>query len=219
MDIQIQNTRKRNLAVIIEQKFAGSVDLFAKALDKNKFFCYGLLWSLDKPSGRKVTDKTSRLIEYKLELPSGFLDTENISKNICTQYIPMVDLALSEQLNELNKLSETIAISESELVYHRLQPHNLIAIRINDLSMVKYFMPGDIIIVDSSKKEILNSKVFFLSYNRQFAFRRIQRDSTNDIQTLRVFHYDSGGEIEEVVNISDIQIYGTPVLKIGALNI
>lgn len=218
MDIQIQNIRKKNLGLIIDQKFAGSVDLFAKALEKNKFFCYGLLWSLDKPSGRKVTDKTSRIIENKLGLPSGFLDIESISINLCTQYISMVDLALSEQLNELTISNESIAISESELVYHRLQPNNLLALRINDLSMVKYFMPGDIIIIDSSKKEVLNNKVFFLSYNHQFAFRRVQRN-LNDNQTLRVSHYDGRNEIDEVVRYSNVQIFGTPVMKIGALNI
>ena len=65
---------------------------------------------------------------------------------------------------------------------------------------------------------MLNNKVFFLSYNHQFAFRRVQRN-INDNQTLRVLHYDGRNEIEEVVIYSDVQIFGTPVMKIGAFNI
>lgn len=215
MDVQI--LRKKNLTKIIDLKFAGSVDLFAKTLNKNKFFIYGLLWSLDKPSGRKITDKTSRLIENELGLPNGFLDNEIIPDDLCTQYIPIIDISTSEQLNSLSLSSQSIAISESELRFNRLKFENLLAIRIADLSMVKYFMPSDIVFIDVSKINLISNKVYFINYNQSFVFRFIQRNP-NDIQSLYLIHYDNL-EIKEIVNASQIKIIGAPVMKIGALNI
>ena len=47
-EILLQRLRKRNLKTIIDQDFNGSVDDFAKSLEKNKYFIYGLLWDVEK---------------------------------------------------------------------------------------------------------------------------------------------------------------------------
>lgn len=213
-----QLVRKRNLAKIIDQRFAGSVDLFSKAVDKNKFFVYGLLWSLDKESARNITDKTARLLEHKLDLPNGFLDMEVIPDNICVSYIPFVDIPLSEKSHSLSLSTRTLALSDSEIQYFRLRSENLVIVRISDRLMYKHFNIDDIVIIDTSKRDLINGHVYFINFNQNFVFREVRRNYLNGNSFISLHHGDSEPHNSHIIEPTDyFEIIGTPEMKLGLL--
>lgn len=217
MDNQL--VRKRNLAKIVDQRFAGSVDLFAKAVDKNKFFVYGLLWSFDKQAARNITDKTARILEHKLDLPNGFLDMEVIPDNICVSYIPFVDIPLSEKSHSLSLSSQTLALSDSEIQYFRLKSDSLVIVRVSDV-LINKFNIDDLIIIDTSKRDLISSHVYFVNFNQNFIFRKVQRNYLNGNNFISLHHSNAEPQNSNIVEPTDyFEIIGTPVMKLGALSI
>ena len=214
-----QIVRKRNLAGIIDQRFAGSVDLFAKAVDKNKFFVYGLLWSFDKPAARNITDKTARILEHKLDLPNGFLDMEVIPDNICVSYIPFIDIPLSEKSHSFSLSSQSIAFSDSEIQYFRLKPDGLTVIRITD-NLIAKFNIDDLVVVDTNKRDLRSHHIYFVNYNQNFIFREVRRNYLNGNNFISLHHSNAEPQNSNIVAPTDyFEIIGTPVLKFGALAI
>ena len=214
-----QLVRKRNLAKVIDQRFAGSVDLFAKTVDKNKFFVYGLLWSFDKQAARNITDKTARILEHKLNLPNGFLDMEVIPDNICVSYIPFVDVPLSEKSHSLSLSSRTIAFSDSEIQYFRLKSDSLVIIRILD-RLINKFNIDDLVVVDTSKRNLVSSHVYFVNFNQNFIFREVRRNYLNGNNFISLHHSHAEPQNSTIVEPTDyFEIIGTPVMKLVALSI
>lgn len=214
-----QKIRKRNLAGIIDQRFSGSVDLFAKFVNKNKFFIYGLLWPLDKQSARKITDKTARLLESKLSLPIGFLDMVVIPDNICVSYIPFVDISLSEESHSLSLSSKTLALSESEIQYFRLKSDSLVIVRILDRLMNKFNI-DDLVVVDTHKRELVSNHVYFVNFNQSFIFREVRRNYLNGNNFISLHHSNAEPQNSQTIDSKDyFEIIGTPVMKLGLLSI
>lgn len=215
--ISIQLSRKQNLNKILEQRFMGNVTDFSKVLGKHKFFVYGLLWSLDKAASRKITDKTARYIESKLDFPCGFLDLDALPEDLRISYIPFVDMPLSEELNNLNLAQQSFVISESELEFFRLKSKHLLAIRITS-AQIKHFKPSDVVIVDTNKREILTNHVYFVKLNNQFIFREVRRVFTNGRSFISL-HYDNTEPHESyIVEPTDqFEVIGSPVMQIGPL--
>lgn len=220
LEIKLQKLRKKNLKTIVDQNFNGSVDEFAKSLEKNKFFIYGLLWSVEKRSSRNITDKTARFIEKNLRLPDFYLDRESLVEDSSIYFIPFIDIGESEESNRLYFSPEnSIAISKFELINRKLDPESLLAVRITDDTMSKFFRNDDVVLIDRSKTEFISNKVYFINVKRNFVFRRVARSITTgkiDIYSLRLSddekNYNSDVSINE---IEDIEIFGTPALIIS----
>lgn len=221
-EIKLQILRKLNLRSIVDQNFNNSVEEFANAIKKNKFFIYGLLWDIEKRSSRNITDKTARLIEKTLRLPDYYLDREVPVEDSSVYFIPFIDIVESEDRNKLMYSSESsIAISKFELINNKLDPETLLAVRISDDSMSKFFGVGDIILIDRTKKEFISNRVYFVNAKRNFVFRRIARS----IHSEKIDIYSLGSAEDEknytptltIKDVSQIDILGTPVLKICQL--
>jgi hypothetical protein len=222
LEIELQKLRKKNLKTIIDQEFNGSVDDFAKNLEKNKFFIYGLLWDVEKRSSRNITDKTARFIEKNLNLPDFYLDRESLVEDSRVYFIPFIDISESEESNRLYFSPESsIAISKFELINKKLDPASLLAVRITDDNMSKFFSNDDIILIDRSKTEFISNKVYFINVKRNFIFRRIARSIITgkiDLYSLRLSDDEKNYTPDiSIENIEDIEIFGVPVLKISQL--
>ncbi|RTL13427.1 MAG: S24 family peptidase [Neisseriaceae bacterium] len=222
LEIELQRLRKRNLKTIIDQEFNGSVDDFAKSLEKNKVFIYGLLWDVEKRSSRNITDKTARFIEKNLRLPDFYLDRESLVEDSSVYFIPFIDISESEESNRLYFSPEnSIAISKFELINKKLDPESLLAVRVTDDNMSKFFSNDDIILIDRSKTEFISNKVYFINVKRNFIFRRIARSITTgkiDLYSLRLSDDEKNYTPDiSIENIEDIEIFGVPALKISQL--
>lgn len=214
-----QTIRKRNLAKIIDQRFSGSVNQFAKFVNKNKVFIYGLLWGVEKGASRKITDKTARLLECKLNLPTGFLDMDVIPDNICVSYISFVDIHLSEESHSIRLSSQTLALSDSEIQYFRLKSENLVVVRVLD-KLINKFNIDDLVVIDTSRRELISSHVYFVNFNQKFIFREVRRNYLNGNNFISLHHSNAKSQNFSIVEATDyFEIIGTPVIKLGFLSI
>lgn len=222
VEIELQKLRKKNLKSIIEQSDTGSIEEFAKSIQKNKFFIYGLLGDVEKRSSRMITDKTARLIEKNLKLPDFYLDREDLVADSSIFFIPFVDISQSETLNNLCFSPEkSIAISKYELINRKLDPNTLLALRVIDDSMSKFFTIDDIVVIDRTKTEFISNKIYFLNIKQNFIFRRVARSIATgkiDIYSLRLIDDEKNYKADITVEkIEDLEIIGVPVLKISDL--
>lgn len=221
-EILLQRLRKRNLKTIIDQDFNGSVDDFARSLEKNKYFIYGLLWDVEKRSSRNITDKTARFIEKNLRLPDFYLDRESLVEDSSIYFIPFVDISESESCNYLCYSPEnSIAISKFELLNNKLDPASLLAVRITDDNMNKFFSIDDIVIIDRSKIEFVSNRIYLINVKRNFVFRRVARSIvTGKIEVYSLKQADDEKNYTPILsidNIDDIDILGIPVYKMSKL--
>lgn len=221
-EIELQRLRKKNLKTILDQDFNGNVEEFAKTLEKNKYFIYGLLWDVEKRSSRNITDKTARYIEKNLRLPDFYLDRQDLVVDSRIYYIPFIDIGESEDLNRLVFSPEnSIAISKFELINNQLDPEALLATRITDESMNKFFSIDEIILIDRNKTEFVSNRVYFINTRQNFAFRRVARSiATGKIDIYNLTKEDDEKNYTSILSvdtIDDIQIIGVPVFRFGKI--
>lgn len=218
--VELQKKRKNNLNKIVESEFNGSVEDFANALNKNKFFMYGLLWGVEKRASRNVTDKTARLIERHLRLPNGYLDEENPIIDPSVTAIPFMSVNASETNNALSISDEPgFSISKLELVNNKIDPNTLVALRVPDDSMNRYFSVNDIVIIDRSKTEFISNRIYLIQIGQNFLVRTLARSLTTDKIEISPANNVTNSVFKtiEVENISKIMIHGTCVLSINYL--
>lgn len=90
--MNIQLIRKINLNKLINQKFAGNISAFARFIEKQPSFVYSICWTFEKNGARRISNKTAHYIENKLNLQSGYLDTEleehGIQNNLNAMQVP-----------------------------------------------------------------------------------------------------------------------------------
>lgn len=216
--IELQKRRKNNLNKIVEHEFNGSVEEFANSLEKNKFFIYGLLWGVEKRASRNITDKTARLIERHLRLPSGYLDEENPIIDPSVTAIPFVSINISESNNDLSFSEEPgFSISKLELVNNKIDPNTLVALRMPDESMNQYFGVNDIVIIDRSKTEFISNRIYLIQIGQNFLVRSLARSlATNKIEVIPTNNVtNSMFKTFEMDGLSKIKIFGTCVLSIN----
>lgn len=218
--LELQKKRKNNLNKIVESEFNGSVEDFANALNKNKFFMYGLLWSVEKRASRNVTDKTARLIERHLRLPNGYLDEENPIIDPSVTAIPFMSINGSETNNGLSISDEPgFSISKLELINNKIDPNALVALRIPDDSMNHYFSINDIVVIDRTKIEFISNRVYLIQIGQSFLVRTLARSLTTDKIEISPANNVTNSVFKtiEVENISKITIHGTCVFSVNYL--
>lgn len=215
--VELQIRRKNNLNKIVEHEYNGSVDEFAKSLDKNKFFIYGLLWGVEKRASRNITDKTARLIERHLRLPNGYLDEENPIIDPSVTAIPFISINGSESNNDLSFSEEPgFSISKLELVNNKIDPNTLVALRVSDESMNQYFSVNDIVIIDRSKVELISNRIYLIQIGQNFLVRSLARSLTTDKIEVSPANNVTNSIFKAFdLDISKIKIFGTFVFSIN----
>lgn len=173
--IELQKTRKSNLKTLINKAYDGTVDAFAARVGKHKNFIYSLLWDVDNPNNRSISDKMARLFEKVLNLESGYLDKLSETSAIGDYvFLKFIDISDSIELANMSISEETsFPIIVNDLFKKNLVASDLVAVRVFDNSMFPYCDFDDVLIIDTSFKEFRDQQYYLIRYNGKLLIRRL----------------------------------------------
>lgn len=197
--LELQKARKSNLKSLISESYDGVVDAFATRVGKHKNFIYSLLWDVDNPNNRNITDKMARLFEKVLNLENGYLDrlagVSAISDYVFLKFIDVTDSAGTEKLAISDETSFPIIVND--LFKRNLVSSDLVAVKVFDNSMIPFCDFDDVIIIDTSFKELREQQYYLIRYNLKLLIRRldfgsdgyvfnIENNFSNHVNTINV---------------------------------
>lgn len=172
---EIQVRRKNNLRKAIIDNFNNSIDEFAAAVDKHRNFVYALLWDVDNPNNRKITDKMARFLEKKSNIPDRYLDNEDNSLivNRIISNVPYLDVELSTRLQEMKYSKDTsFPILSAELNGRPINTlKDLFAVKVFDNSLFPYVKFGDTVVIDYSMRRLENNQYYLIRHYGFFYIR------------------------------------------------
>lgn len=173
--LELQKARKHNLRCLIDEFYSGSVEGFASVVGKHKNFIYSLLWDVDNPNHRPISDKMSRLLEKAANKESGYLDrlvgTASISDYVYIKFLDILDATGTDKLPISDEPSYPLLLND--IFKRELVASDLLAVRVFDNSMVPYCDFEDIIIIDKSFYEPREQQYYLIRYNLRYLIRRL----------------------------------------------
>lgn len=175
-DKEIQIIRKKNLRKAILDRFSDNIDEFAAAVDKHRNFIYALLWDVNNPNNRKITDKMARFLEKQSGIPDGYLDSADTNSLVINGIlnIPYLDIETSTRLQEMKYSSErSFPILSTELNGKPVNSlKDLFAVRIFDNSLFPHVKFGDTVLIDYSMRQVQNNQYYLVKYYGIFYIRK-----------------------------------------------
>ncbi|MBP9742326.1 MAG: hypothetical protein KBD37_03110 [Burkholderiales bacterium] len=166
------NVRVHNLTKIMEEQF-GNWHTLCAVIDKSSSYISEVI----KGIRREFTENLARNIETKLKLHPGTLDIKN--EILCGQRYVIVKLyspvlsagAGNEPLFEehLGELSVPIQLVKEK----NLDVTKLVCLRVEGDSMEEKINDGAYVIIDTSKKEIINNKIYAFNINNLIRVKRL----------------------------------------------
>lgn len=177
----IQQIRKENLKKIIKQDFGDKIDAFANKVEKNKYVMYAMLWDIDNPNNRKISDATARAIEQKLGIDLFSLDVELDTFIEDPNYIiiPYMDIKTSNEYTDIY-LHPTDRIKLPKAIFENISSRSdLIAYKISDMEMFPIYSINDIVIVNRMKQEIEDWHQYLIILNNKFLIRTLSTINDN----------------------------------------
>lgn len=164
--------RVDNLTKIMEDRF-GSWNSLSKAISKRT----SQMTEVIKGIKREFTENLAREIENKLQLNQGSLDIKNspleesryVSVNM---YSPILSAGDGNDIfseEHLGELSVPIQLVKEK----QLEVNKLACLRVEGDSMEQKINNGAYVIIDTSKKEIINNKIYAFSINNVIRVKRL----------------------------------------------
>ncbi|MDQ5921098.1 MAG: hypothetical protein QG673_1154 [Pseudomonadota bacterium] len=166
MDDDIKNIRKRNLRKIIDAKFKGSINAFAKHIDRPPGFFYDA-FSDKRPLGERVM----RTIEAKMGLAPYDLDRTETKK------FELINVYPSKLFGKINLFDED-AIDQSPvnlgvILKNGWKRENLCCFDVQGDSMEPALRNGSRILIDTAQCEIIDNKIYALRNENQVFIKRL----------------------------------------------
>ena len=193
---------------------------FAKQL-KNARLAAGLS---QKELAQKTSITPSLISRYELGKIVPRLDTVNkIMKILNFQQTETVSSDYSNStfvnippLFNQNTNSEIIYISivKKDLNNHNFHIDNLFYATMSGNSMQNLLNDGDKFIIDISKKELVDGKIYAFNHGRLFRIKILQNLPN---QQIRMKSYNSYEYPDEVVTLSEIELIGQIIYRAGFL--
>ena len=157
MTKDIHDIRVENLKSFIAKTFNGSINAFAKSIDKNASQFYNLF-----KKERTFGENLARDLERKLELGLGYFDQPGGGDNDLS-YIPEYSIKLSagkgcEVIDE--NIIRQIPLLKSELKSMGLHESNLVIFTIDGESMMASLFSGERVLIDTSNKQPIDNRIF-----------------------------------------------------------
>lgn len=218
--LELQKARKSNLKNLINDSYDGSVEAFAALVGKHKNFIYSLLWDVENPNNRNITDKMSRLFEKILNLEAGYLDRLVGSSSIGDYtYIKFLDIKDSIGTEKLSISDETsFPIIVNDLFKRNLVADDLIAVRVFDNSMIPFCDFDDVVIIDRSFREHQEQQYYLIRYNLKFFIRRLDFGSEGYVFNIENSHSAHLNTINTETEKDKLDIIGIIVFRFQSSN-
>ena len=202
--VLVQKIRKDNLKKLIKERFNDKIDAFSEFVGKNKYVVYAMLWDVENPNSRKISDATARAIEQKLSIEIFSLDSEpdKILEDPSVLIIPLMDYKLSNDLGDIYVHNYDRVKLPKELFQNINSTSDLIAFKIPDMEMFPFYSIGDIIIVNKLKRSVEDNHQYLIFSDGKFRVRTlISKDNHPYIKPA-----NSPGDISQ--NDSKFKIFG-----------
>lgn len=206
---KIQSNRKENLKKIIEERFGNKIDAFADFIGRNKYVVYALLWDVNKPNQRNITDSTARLFEQKLNLEVYSLDLKEAHQtDPDSAVIPLMDNKVSNDLGDIY-LHDYEQIKLPKNMFGNIGSFSdLIAYKVNDMDMYPLYSIGDIVIINRFKRTIVDDQQYLVRINGKFYIRTLKtiEKMLHVIWLNQTLLFDLDSEKIKVFGIVDVEI-------------
>ncbi|MGE9656945.1 helix-turn-helix domain-containing protein [Snodgrassella alvi] len=193
---------------------------FAKQL-KNARLAAGLS---QKELAQKTSITPSLISRYELGKIVPRLDTVNKimkilnfqqTETVSSDYYNSTFVNIPPLFNQ-NTNSEIIYISivKKDLNNHNFHIDNLFYATMSGNSMQNLLNDGDKFIIDISKKELVDGKIYAFNHGRLFRIKILQNLPN---QQIRMKSYNSYEYPDEVVTLSEIELIGQIIYRAGFL--
>lgn len=173
MDINL--IRRENLQKFIDECFGGNVSKLAERVNKTKPIFYNIL------NGKKSAgEKFLRGIELELNLEAGFFDK---SKALPEYYsvddikIPRYEIKASAGDGELiiaENITGYTVYDKSILAKYNTKQENLAIVTVTGKSMMPTLYEDEEILIDLSKKDRLDNRLFVISTRNELWVKRMR---------------------------------------------
>jgi hypothetical protein len=202
--------RRANLQALIDDKYEGNRAAFCRAAGKNPNLI-NLILTKNPDHQRGIGEKLCRDIEKALQLPEGWLDQRSPGNTDRAVSVP-----ISSGIEE--HPSEWMVISPE--TFRGMAPGtgraNASILKVNSDSMYPTIRPGDLVIIDKSKREIDSSgSVFAVVDGSSITLARFRKSLGHGWRVV----YDNENYQEEEVSeeaLKGLQIVGRAA---GVMNI
>ncbi|PIT13805.1 helix-turn-helix domain-containing protein [Snodgrassella alvi] len=157
-------------------------------------------------------------ITPRLETVNKIMEILNFQQTVTTSQISSHDSAfinIPPLVNQGTTLWNTqLSILKTELNLHNLQIDNLVCATMSGNSMQSLLNDGDKFIIDISKKNPIDGKMYAFNQGELFRIKILQNLPN---QQIRMKSYNNYEYPDEIVALSDIELIGQIVYKAGFL--
>lgn len=215
MDDNIKEVRKKNLRKIIDSRFHGSVNAFAKRLNRHSTYLYNILAG-KKPIGERVV----RAIELELGLMPNELDQED-SADIEIERFTFVNL-YSTKLSAgrgnkvfVEEIIDQYPIGTSIIRKNGWNPKDLCCFDVLGDSMEPTLHDGSRVLINTAYQDIIDNKIYALRNGDQIFIKRLYKILNYDKVIIRSDNLSYPElEIDLTNEQNDLKIIGMVVLRL-----
>lgn len=170
----MNRSRIQNLQKIIDERF-NSWNKLAIAIGKEASYLNGV-----KNDKRPFTEKLAREIEYKLNLPHGYLDRGYENHEIIPgtfrtpEYEVKFSLGEGEEIISPDNIVKYHVLDESFLHDFMVKKENLAVVSVIGNSMEPTLRDREKVIIDISRREFIDNKVFAITTKNHAWVKRLR---------------------------------------------
>ena len=187
--LEIQDVRRQNLRLWIEDKYEGSQARFVDATGINQGELSGLLKT------KSFGEKKARKLESQAGMPDGYLDGETMDKadepalinpiiDSDTDFVGIqrVDLKISAgvsgyAVDYLGGERDPIFFRRAWMLSNGYSPDKLFALEVKGESMVPSLWEGDIVVANAADTKPIDTEVYAVNYEGELVIKRLVRES------------------------------------------
>lgn len=182
---------------------------------------------------RAFGEKAARLMEAKLFMPEGYLDSDGQQPEAASNWdhpknlepgvsglLPYRELSLDPATREIDIRDRNlpdVALSRESLLKMRVTRKDQLAFMVvTGEALTPQLRPGDIVLVDQAQTEVSDGQVYVIRYGDELRFRRLARRFDGGL----ILRSDNPHPTEEVVSAQDatlIRVIGRVVARWGVL--
>lgn len=172
-----------NLKKYIDTHFNGSINAFAKSIEKNSSQFYNLF-----KGERSFGQNLARDIEEKLGLSRGYLDQDHDKPTLeqNTFRIPEYNVKLSAnpqsgaEVLSPDNIVKYHTLNDTFLTEYKVKQENLAVVSVTGDSMEPTLLNGERVIIDISRREPIDNRVFAITTKNQTWVKRLRITPTGE---------------------------------------
>lgn len=212
--MDIYEIRRRNLLELIERKYENNRSLFARSVDKN-VNTVNLYLTTNEKLRRNIGERNARELEKMASLPTGWLDTESNSysgEGLATN----IERITGSPKDNPDPAGGNIIMGTKYLRQHYsdLDESKIGFITIVDDEMQPTLNRGEIVLIDSSDKDIYRSGLFLIWVGSTLKVRRLSQKMNGGFEVSK----DSTHYPDEVIPSDELERIKVVGRVIGAWN-